>query len=350
MQQREVMKMRDKAIAFLLVFILGIGSVSAQTPGKVTRQSALDSFTNGDFEKAYTEFSGLLASYPRDPSYKYYSAVCLIKLNRKPETARNLLEQAMTVQMRTIPDDAGFYLGRANQQLGEYQKAIQYYKDFGGKAGRKKARELNVDEYINECRNQTGKINESPAGAAEKLIVAENVKTDDSQAKTGTIKPAERVPEDVDKKMGESLDKQITADSIKATVNSKGGNEQKPVGQMEKGQVISTMQTNTGSDQAMNKPEQQKQTDTSAQKEVVKKDNAVQISAPIQKDTETVKAGVTLKPAGIYSVFEILPQPVKDPKEKIEINPSVPDGLIYRIQMGVFRNPVSTAFFKGITP
>ena len=36
--------------------------------------------------------------------------------------------------------------------------------------------------------------------------------------------------------------------------------------------------------------------------------------------------------------------------EKIAIDPEVPAGLIYRIQIAVFRNPVAPAYFKGITP
>jgi hypothetical protein len=52
----------------------------------------------------------------------------------------------------------------------------------------------------------------------------------------------------------------------------------------------------------------------------------------------------------IYYYFEINDNFVSDPAAKIKINPEVPEGLIYRIQVAVFRNPVSPQFFKGITP
>jgi hypothetical protein len=32
------------------------------------------------------------------------------------------------------------------------------------------------------------------------------------------------------------------------------------------------------------------------------------------------------------------------------VNAAVPPGLIYRIQVAVFRNPVARSFFKGLTP
>ena len=43
-------------------------------------------------------------------------------------------------------------------------------------------------------------------------------------------------------------------------------------------------------------------------------------------------------------------KPLSGPNEKITIDPEVPAGLIYRIQIAVFRNPVAPAYFKGITP
>jgi hypothetical protein len=51
-----------------------------------------------------------------------------------------------------------------------------------------------------------------------------------------------------------------------------------------------------------------------------------------------------------FAVFEVLPKPVTDPNIKIAIDPEVPEGLNYRIQLGAFSKPVAPAFFKGITP
>jgi hypothetical protein len=52
----------------------------------------------------------------------------------------------------------------------------------------------------------------------------------------------------------------------------------------------------------------------------------------------------------IFAVFDASAKPVTDPKARIVIDPEVPEGLIYRIQIAVFRNPVVPAYFKGITP
>jgi hypothetical protein len=52
----------------------------------------------------------------------------------------------------------------------------------------------------------------------------------------------------------------------------------------------------------------------------------------------------------IYYYFTVSENIAGDPETKVEINPDVPEGLIYRIQVGAFRYPVSPLFFKGITP
>lgn len=62
---------------------------------------------------------------------------------------------------------------------------------------------------------------------------------------------------------------------------------------------------------------------------------------------EAVKQPVT---TGVHMLFRIDPPPVHATGEKIRINPDHPPGLIYRIQLAVFRNPVTSTYFKGIVP
>lgn len=50
------------------------------------------------------------------------------------------------------------------------------------------------------------------------------------------------------------------------------------------------------------------------------------------------------------SVFKVAARPDYSAKDQIAINPEVPYGLMYRIQIGIFRNLVTPAYFKGITP
>jgi hypothetical protein len=83
---------------------------------------------------------------------------------------------------------------------------------------------------------------------------------------------------------------------------------------------------------------------------VVQMDNKEVENNEKQVDTINKKNPVINKRHELYSVFEVLPNPVTDPNEKILIDPEIPPGLVYRIQVAVFRNPVAPAYFKGITP
>ncbi|MBK8882853.1 MAG: hypothetical protein IPN67_10840 [Bacteroidales bacterium] len=67
-------------------------------------------------------------------------------------------------------------------------------------------------------------------------------------------------------------------------------------------------------------------------------------------DTVKKKQSVPVMGTGVFVFFEILPKTSAYPDEKIKIDPEVPAGLIYRIQLAVFRNPVAPSYFKGITP
>ena len=52
----------------------------------------------------------------------------------------------------------------------------------------------------------------------------------------------------------------------------------------------------------------------------------------------------------IFTLFEVVAKPATDTKAKLIIDQEVPQGLIYRIQIAVFRNPVTLSYFKGLSP
>ncbi|HNY15300.1 MAG TPA: tetratricopeptide repeat protein, partial [Bacteroidales bacterium] len=112
----------------------------------------------GDLEEAYKGFTELLEMYPRDPLYKYYSGVCLVKLEKNPVEALALLEQAHggSSVVRSIPGDLLFWLGRARQMTGDYEKAIEAFDGYTIQFGKKAAKDLDIPAYIQQCREQKG--------------------------------------------------------------------------------------------------------------------------------------------------------------------------------------------------
>jgi tetratricopeptide (TPR) repeat protein len=345
---REEMKMREKLFAFLLVLSLAAMSqvTFSQEPGKPSRQMSIDAFSKGDYEQAYKGFSQLLLNYPKDPLYKYYSAVSLVKMNRQPADAQKMLEQALAVPVKTLPADALFYLGRARQMQGDFSGAEEAYKAFSSKAGKKAAKELDLDQYLRESKMGVGKIaaNESiqstsVVGDNSKQVIAEAKKTE------SPVRQAEKLPKEVDKNMQNTLNQQYKADSLNSIASEKKKQTVLPIPESEQKNLNVSNDVQVKSNEPVIEKKDDKEGPVS--RSVIE---SAETRESVSQDTDMTDLSSTLKQAGVFSVFEILPKPVTNTKEKIEINPSVPEGLIYRIQIAVFKNPVGLAYFKGITP
>ena len=317
MRLKVTTKFRKNTILFLLVLLSASGSILLSQGDKPSRLTAMAAFTKGDYELAFGQFSELLITYPRDPLYKYYSAVCLINLERDPAGAKQLLSQALDgTSVKSLPAEALFYLGRASQMIGNYTEAERAYRRYTEEAGRKKAKEMNVSDFIQQCKENTGKLSQA---ALKPIIAAEEKKITATQVKT-----REALPAKMDKELDKTLEMQYKADSV-----DKAAAERKKESVSTK--LYSPPAGNT-------KPETP---------QVVKKEIS---QAPAIKDSDLKIKSIINEPEGVFSVFEVLPKPVTDPKVTILINPETPDGLVYRIQLAVFRNPVSFTYFKGISP
>ncbi len=379
-------------LSFSLVNVLHCQSVQTRP----TRQSSFEAFSKGDYEKAYNEFSELLLVYSKDPLYKYYSGVCLIKLKRNPIEAASFLKQSIQNAgvVKTLPSDALFYLGRAQQMSGNYSEAIDSYNLYAKQVGKKTAREQNVPDFIQQCTEKKGKLSE-PEIKPDESAGNEAVKPDHTETKS-TVKdvitqPVEKnapvgrnLPSGFDKITDEALEFQRKADSVnaimvterkelelapesgkaalKAKISSNEqlaasfqrsadqkykeaqlamGTQQLPVDQKETPPLAVKMENRDSVGMIVDKPL------ISAEN---KEDNKSVISNEKQSDTSPLPGPAVSKPAEIFTVFEVLPKPESGPDNKIKIDPEVPEGLIYRIQVAVFRNPVAPSYFKGITP
>jgi len=400
-------------VCFLtILFSILFAGISFHLPAqqKPSRQSSLKAFSKGDYEKAYLEFSELLVTYPRDPLYKYYSGVCLVNLKRDPEKAETLLKEAQqnAAAVRNIPSDAVFWLGRAQQQAGSFGEAIATYNAYTTQAGRKAAKELGIPLYIQQCTERTGNIgqpgvitapktNEKPAGIPP-------VRKDSLPAPVTRVsvnKPVvrETISNDYDKLLSEALRYQVKVDSMRKIIDSQKETLEKlsykekvdlririaraenfadslqNLADIKFSEAQNIMNKTPFADLAPGKDTMaaSKLFDTKEQAEMVsikqaepKRDSIVvpppKVKEPVKlqekqavKDTLKVVPGKnvisqSLKRENVFSVFEVVAKPVYKEGEKIEINPQIPPGLIHRIQVGVFRNPVAPSYFKGIKP
>jgi len=375
-------EIREKIAMLLIIiasFMLSQQLFSQERVRKPSRQAAMEAFSSGDYEKAYSEFNILLKTYSRDPLYKYYSGVCLIKLNREPVNATAYLEEALngSLDIKDIPDDVWFYLGRSQQMSGKYAEAIKSFGLFKDRAGKRSVRSYNVDQFIQECKEGKGQLNESDfrqPEIAEKAVTEINPaepKTPGGKVKSQQIsKPAsqrQELPAGYDKVLSEAMDYQVKADSLNALAavykNEYGSlpASQKPAA---KSRISETESLAASYQKLADEKFTGAGLQSGARKDtVIPQAPAVNTVKPVQNADPGVvepaqtqvkqdQAQVPVKQYSVevFSLFEVETKQDLIKNQKISIDPELPAGLIYRIQMGVFSKPLSPEFFKGISP
>ncbi len=410
-----------KGELFSLLFILVITTIpsgdlfSQATEKKPSRQSSIETFSKGMYETAYSQFSELLVFYPKDPLYKYYSGVCLVKLSKDPEKAAVFLQQSLqgAAAVRSIPSDALFYLGRAQQMSGRFSDAITSYKRFEELSGKKVAKDQGVPEYILECNRNEGKIQKTEQGVLNNVKQNTSLTNDKEENGTGgkmsqppvNLISAKKssLPPDYEKLLDDAFDFQVKADSISAIADKyKSTIDSLPLNQkaitrirIREAELLSdsfqkaadakySASESLKSDKYIKSGAHDPERDNleepvieknSGAKVIVIKESGItkdsvimtkeklhlnaNIQNPGQKsDQDSVKKAVsgvkiryeTKKDVEIFSVFEVVQGKANNVNNIIKIDPEVPQGLIYRIQVAVFRNPVAASYFKGITP
>jgi tetratricopeptide (TPR) repeat protein len=367
-------------LIMILVSVFNYNNLYSQSQPLPTRQASIEAFERGNYQDAYNNFSQLLLKYPKDPLYRYYSGASLVMMKKDADEAVSLLQQSLNGAsvVRSLPPDALFYLGRAQQMSGKFTEAIASFSSYTDQVGKKKAREQGVPGYIQECENRKGMV--SPANpvvtvSGSKSEVSKPPEKPDNGG-TGT-KPAgkensgrKELPPEYENILDEALKLQHKADSLNLiTGEQKSRLELVPDAEksslkmnISKNEILAASYQKSADlkyneAQAKMNPAHEKvsqKTDSlqlSVRTESVRASEVAIISSSAsQKDTLKKQVHVPGKPAVYYSYFDLLPKGAAYPDEKIKIDPKVPDGLIYRIQLAVFRNPVAPSFFKGITP
>lgn len=381
------MKLKKLILPALVIILIGImPETMAQTnTDRPTRQSSMEAFSQGLYEKAYDQFSDLLITYPKDPLYKYYSGVCLTKLGRDLDEAEKLLTEAInnSASVKSLPSDATYYLGNARQMNGKFDAAITAYEQYADKVGRREAKEMGIPKLIQQCRENKGRKTpeqlkpvqpDIKTTQEEQKVTKPLVVTGEKDQKNEQKAANNTVPVNYEKILSEAVVFQYKADSVTALVNQQKKDLDKAPGnsknaildkiveneklaaqyQASADQRYKMAQAGSNSRQAAVTTNNQKNDlppkQLSAQLET-KKEPAKEYQEPAAQQGNTTYKQTTpaVKPApGSLSVFEVVP--VNDGRAKILNEPEIPAGLVYRIQIAVFRNPVPASHFLGIIP
>jgi hypothetical protein len=382
------MKLKITIILFCvsLTVLIPVKNLLAQTPQtKPTRQSSFEAYSQGNYEKAYAEFRELLLTYSKDPLYKYYSGVCLVKMKKDPGEAVNLLSDAVkgAGNVKTLPSDGLFYLGQVQQMSGKFEEAINSYNLYTDKVGKKVSREMGVPDLIQECNQKKGLIiNSTVKTVAEtkndrvdsaRIAVKPPVKEQVQKMPVQSVSQGGKLPFNYEQILAQAVEFQYKADSVNSIVNKQkkaidnlAGNEKSAL----RVKILENEKTAAGfqsmADQKYREAEAilNPKADTAAAPKVpsriteyipprdtVKKvENSVNKAVAKTIDSTKVILPPVRARVEVFSMFEVLAQPATDPKARPVIDSQIPAGLIYRIQIGVFRNPVTPAYFKGIAP
>lgn len=346
-------KIVKTGLCFLVftALVLSNGYVySQEVKKKASKQSGLESFSKSEFETSLAEFTELSNQFSRDPVYKYYIGACLVSLERQPLKAEEFLQSAIESSgvLATVPADSWFYLGRARQQSGKFADAITAYNTFTEVAGKKNAKSFGVPDFIKQSVEKEGRIEEIITPVPTENVTPQKVFTPIDVQKIDVPKEPdkqvfEKIPVDEDNRLNTALDLQYKADSVTRVAD--GLRKEINTSVWDKRIILQKRINSLDSLASVF----QKQADN--QYFETRVENALSEKAKEPNDFEIV--GVALKkdtilvPEGIYSVFETKKQNLNETKV-IPVNEPLPAGLIYLIQLGVFRNAVNTDNFKGL--
>jgi tetratricopeptide (TPR) repeat protein len=327
------MKLKKHIILLSLLWVAllpGNNLFSQDVAVKPTRQSSFEAFSQGNYEKAYNQFKELLVTYTKDPLYKYYSGVCLVKLSKQPAEATNLLHDALQAgnNIKTLPADGYFYLGRANQMAGRFAEATEAYNAYAKQVGKKAARDLDVPQFLKQCEQQKGKLAETEITTiAEVKKDPEPVKAEPIPVKTEpvpvksipekTVSTGENLPVSYEKILSQAVDFQFKADSVSAIVSKQKKDLELLTGTEKlslKLRVVDNEKIAAGFQSQADQKYKEAQLAMGSQtaKNVLPKEPAL----TVVKDTITTKKSPAVKPAVKQSDT---PAPVRSTKPQVDI-------------------------------
>ena len=136
--------------AVLLLFCSFQIVIGQQTLGKETL--GIDYFQQGNYEKALPIFAKLAQSYPDNAMYNYYYGVSLIKNNIFETAAKEALLNAVVDK---TPANANFYLAIYFHALENWQEAKDFYDRYEKNGSKQEKKSLRFDYYADLCKQQS---------------------------------------------------------------------------------------------------------------------------------------------------------------------------------------------------
>ncbi len=379
----------------LLCFFCVMGLAQEQQTDP-DRNLAAKAFSQGDYTTALNHYSLLAHRFSADPVYGYYTGACMVELSQDPEKARDILEKAIrnSSSIKPVPYKVWYYLGRACQMDADFKAAIDAYNTFRETARKKETKDLEIEELISECQAKTGALTvpelspekeKEPDHVIDSTILVKDtinyntipdpviIEVAEDEIADSLVNVAENTDDNREDKYymtaREALEYQFMADSVlrmadryRATLDMLSGNDRETV----RSKILSLEQAGFEY-QAMADTRYREASVLAAGrydnrpvpvlKEIKADDGPDHKKQPANKAdrpdtiiirTDTIAEDTITKPV-TKPVLGWFSEEYKE-EEEIPVNPDLPEGLIYRIQVAAFRNPKESGFFKGLGP
>ena len=150
----EKIMIKIKQYSCLFILLLLAFTVFAQQQneqdGLNDLKTAYINFEQGNYSDAYRYFNQMLTLYPKDPTYNYYTGICLLHLEKNADHALSHLRYASA---KKVPDDVYFYLGFAYHRNYQFDEALKNYEWFEKVADKKKINDYALENYKTMARN-----------------------------------------------------------------------------------------------------------------------------------------------------------------------------------------------------
>ncbi len=374
-----------KLMPAIVAVIISCLPVTGQDPDfNPDKDVAVRAFNNEDFSTALKHYRALLDRFSADPVYKYYTGACMVEVMENPDQAKVLIKDAIinSSSIRHVPSKAWYFLGRAYQLSGDYDFAVDAYDTYKESARRREVKALGINELIEECESGIGEI-QYVEPTMEKERVEELIDADvqeqeqDVVVHPGTDNLIVKDTSDIDLEQvivqgGEyeslarkALEYQFKADSLlrladryRAALNELSESDRESV----KSKILALEQSAF----EYQKIADQKYSEAAGVASEKYDENPLPVLRDIEEepagnvekeltDTTVIEAD-SVRADTIAEIIDRIPPILKlfseeyTQQEDIPVNPEMPEGLIYRIQLAAFRNPKDFSFFKGLGP
>ena len=137
-----------KRVIYLLIssLFLTIPRLSNAQERLGNESIAIEYFNSKKYDQALPLFTELINKSPDNAMYNYYYGVTLLKNNHFETAAKEALLNAV---VDNTPSNSNFYLGNYFHALENWSEALDFYRRYKG--SKQEARQLEYDKYVDLC-------------------------------------------------------------------------------------------------------------------------------------------------------------------------------------------------------